>query len=166
MRMQRIIMHWTAGVHSPSSFDKSHYHFLVDGKGQEHAGRLPPEANISTRDGQYVAHTRMANTGSIGIAICAMAGAQERPFSWGAAPILPAQVDGLCRLAARLARQYEIPCRRDTILSHAEVQITLGVAQAGKWDIAVLPGMDAPGNPVDVGDELRERIARMMAGGK
>ncbi len=163
-RLTRIHMHWTVGQHVPSAYEMGHYHYLVDGAGREHPGLLPPEANLSVTDGEYVAHTRGANTGAIGIAMCCMLGAVERPFSWGVAPMTEAQVDGLCRLAARLARKYGIPCRRDTILTHAEVQPTLGVQQSGKWDITVLPGMDAPGDPIDVGDVLRARISAALQG--
>ena len=163
MGLTRIHLHWTAGGYRPSALDLSHYHFVIDGDGREHAGNLPPQANVSTTDGAYVAHTLGANTGAIGIAVCAMAGAQERPLMWGTAPLLQVQVDALCRLAARLAVQYRIPCRRDTILTHAEVQPTLGVRQRGKWDITVLPGMDTVGDAIDVGDVLRERIGQMMA---
>lgn len=161
-KLTRIHLHWTAGGHRPSQLDLTHYHFVVDGDGREHAGALPPEANISTSDGAYVAHTLGANTGAIGISACAMAGAQERPFMWGSAPLLSVQVDALCRLAARLVLKYGIPCRRDTILTHAEVEKTLGVKQKGKWDITVLPGMAGPDDAIDVGDILRDKISKMM----
>lgn len=163
MGLTRIHLHWTAGGHRPSGLDLTHYHFVIDGDGKEHSGKLSPESNISTRDGSYVAHTLGANTGAIGIAVCAMAGAQESPFNAGVAPIAQVQVDALCRLAARLALKYGIQCRRDTILTHAEVQLTLGVRQRGKWDITWLPGMARPGDPLEVGDALRAKIKTMMA---
>lgn len=156
--MKRIIWHWSAGQHTPSALDRKHYHFIIDGSGKVHAGNLPPEANLSTGDGQYAAHTRGCNTGSLGIALAAMAGAVERPFSAGKHPITPAQVDALVRLTRDLAAKYEIPVTRETVLSHAEVQPTLKIAQRGKWDICWLPGMTAPGNPVQVGDRLRALI--------
>jgi hypothetical protein len=109
--------------------------------------------------GQYAAHTLNCNTGSIGVAVAAMAGAVERPFNPGKAPITPAQVEGLVKLVRDLCRGYGIPVTRETVLSHAEVQPTLGIKQRGKWDIAWLPGMDAPGDPVKVGDHLRGLIA-------
>lgn len=162
MSLKRIHLHWTAGGNRPSALDLEHYHFVVDGDGKEHAGKLPPEANISTSDGSYVAHTLGANTGAIGISMCGMAGAQELPFSPGSAPLKPVQVDAFCRLAARLALQYKIPCRPDTILTHAEVERTLGVRQKGKWDIRWLPGMEGPGDALEVGDVLRRRIRMVM----
>ena len=30
-RMQRIIVHWTAGAHKASDLDKAHYHILIQG---------------------------------------------------------------------------------------------------------------------------------------
>ncbi len=162
MSLKRIHLHWTAGGYMPSALDLTHYHFVIDGNGREHAGKLPPEANLNTLDGSYVAHTLGANTGAIGISVCCMAGAIERPFSWGKAPMKAVQVDALCALAARLAIKYGIPNRRDTILTHAEVQRTLGIAQRGKWDITVLPGNAIPGDAIDVGDLLRMKIKGLM----
>lgn len=160
--MDRIVMHWSAGSHAPSALDLSHYHFMVDGLGKVHPGKFAPEANRAPVKGRYAAHTLNCNTGSIGISLAAMAGAQERPFTAGNHPITERQLAAFVALAASLARQYGIPVTRQTILSHAEVQPTLGIAQRGKWDIAWIPGMAAPGDPVKVGDVLRERITAAM----
>lgn len=157
--MKRIIMHWSAGAHTPSDLDKEHYHKIIDGAGKVHDGRFPIKANKGPIKGKYAAHTLNGNTDSIGVAVAAMAGAQERPFVAGAHPITPAQVTALVRLCRDLAAEYGIPVTRQTILSHAEVQPTLGIKQRGKWDIAWLPGMDRPGDPVKVGDHLRGLIA-------
>ena len=92
-----------------------------------------------------------------------MAGAQERPFRAGKYPITPAQVDALATLCADLCRQYDIPVSRQTVLSHAEVQPTLGITQRGKWDVTWLPGMAAPGNSVAVGDQIRALIVAKLA---
>jgi hypothetical protein len=157
MALKRIIMHWTAGTHRPNRVDLSAYHFVIDGDGNVHAGDLPPEANLTT-DGQYAAHTRNLNTGSIGVAVAAMHGAQERPFDWGPYPITEAQVEALCRKVAALSDEYGIPVTPKTVLTHAEVQTVLNVPQRFKWDITVLPGMKAPGAPTAVGNGLRSRI--------
>jgi N-acetyl-anhydromuramyl-L-alanine amidase AmpD len=157
--LTRIIWHWSAGTHTVSTLDRQHYHFIIDGAGKVHAGNMPPEANLSTGDGQYAAHTRGCNTGSIGIAVAAMAGAVERPFNSGRFPITEAQIASLVALTRTLATKYGIPITRQTVLSHAEVQPTLKIAQRGKWDIAWLPGMASPGDPVKVGDKLRAMVA-------
>ena len=155
-------MHWTAGGHKASAVDKKHYHFLIEGSGKVVPGDHNPEVNRSTSDGLYVAHTRRANTGAIGVTVCAMLGARERPFSAGRYPITDAQADALVGLVADLADTYNIPVTRTTVLTHAEVQPTLGIAQRGKWDIMWLPGMSEPDDPVKVGDELRFRIKSAM----
>ncbi len=161
--MDRIIFHWTGGAHTPSNLDKQHYHFIVDGAGNVHPGRYPVEANRKPVKGQYAAHTLNCNTGSIGVAVAAMAGAVERPFAAGSHPITPAQVDALVALSRDLGKQYGIPVTPQTMLSHAEVQPTLGIRQRGKWDIAWLPGMAKPGDPVAVGNKLRAMVAMPAA---
>ena len=165
--MKRIIWHWTGGGHNANGTDRRHYHFIIEGDGTVTAGNHPPEANrriANPRDGStYAAHTRGANTGSIGIAVAAMRGAQERPFTPGPSPITEAQFFALVKLTSDLCTHYKIPVQRETVLSHAEVQPTLGIMQSGKWDITWLPGMPGPGDPVEVGDRLRGKVAAALA---
>jgi hypothetical protein len=156
--MKRIIWHWTAGTHKASKTDREHYHFIIEGDGTVVPGNKPPEANLSTKDGDYAAHTKGCNTGAIGIAVAAMRGAVERPFSAGPSPITPAQMKALVDLTAKLSRQYGIPVTPQTILSHAEVQDTLGIAQRGKWDITWLPGAATPARARVIGDQLRGSV--------
>jgi N-acetyl-anhydromuramyl-L-alanine amidase AmpD len=158
MSLRRIVLHWSAGGNVPTSLERKHYHFCVGGDGQVVAGIHPPESNIRPVRGQYAAHTLKLNTGSIGVSMSGMAGAVERPFNPGRAPLTERQVEAFVQLVARLCRQYRIPVTRETVLSHAEVWPTLKVRQKGKWDIAWLPGMTAPADPVVVGDRLRARI--------
>jgi hypothetical protein len=164
--VKRIIMHWTAGGHKANATDKRHYHFIVDGDGTVVAGNHAPEANEVIRDpmngSTYAAHTRGLNTGSIGVAVAAMAGATEAPFNAGAAPITERQLTAFCGLVARLAKQYGIAVTERTILTHAEVQPVLGIRQAGKWDITWLPGMDKPSDARGVGAQLRLQINAAM----
>lgn len=161
--MKRIIMHWSAGAHKASDLDKKHYHFIIEGDGTVVNGYMPPEANESTKDGGYAAHTLNCNTGAIGVAVAAMAGAREAPFTAGRYPITPTQIDALTTHCARLCRAYNIPVTRSTVLSHAEVQPTLNIVQRGKWDITWLPGYKKPEAPVAVGDTLRGLIKAKMA---
>lgn len=157
--LKRIIIHWTAGAHTPSALDKTHYHFIIDGNGTVHEGKFKPEANVKPVSGKYAAHTLNCNTGSIGVSLAAMAGAVERPFSAGKHPITAKQLEALYVLIGKLCAQYSIPVTRQTVLSHAEVQPTLGIKQRGKWDIAWLPGMPSPGDPVAVGDQIRKMVS-------
>jgi N-acetyl-anhydromuramyl-L-alanine amidase AmpD len=161
--MKRIIMHWTAGHNVVSDLDRDHYHFIVDGHGKVVQGRYNPEANEVISGGAYAAHTRACNTGSIGVAVAAMAGAVERPFDKGSAPITGPQLSAFTDLIADLAHTYGIQVTRKTILSHAEVQTTLGIWQRGKWDISWLPGMTSPADPVVIGDRLRAEVAVKLA---
>ncbi len=156
--MQRIISHWTAGTHTANAVDRRAYHFLIQGDGSIAMGDCAPEDNLNVRDGKYAAHTRGCNTGSIGVAFCAMAGAVERPFNAGRYPITAAQISAWSRLVSALAERYRIPITRQTVLTHAEVQPTLGIQQRNKWDIVWLPGMTAVGNAIEVGDRLRAMV--------
>lgn len=153
--MKRIVVHWTAGGHKANAVDREHYHVLIEGDGNVVLGSRGPEANESTKDGDYSAHVRALNTGSIGVALCAMREAKERPFSAGPSPITDAQLDALADVLADLTASYGIPIDRRHVLTHAEVQPTLGVAQRGKWDITWLPGMKGAGDPIQVGDSIR-----------
>jgi len=156
--VRRLILHWTAGTHLTTSSDLDHYHVLVEGDGRVRQGRRNPESNRSTADGDYAAHTRALNTGSIGVAVCAMFGAREAPFRAGDHAITDAQVDSLVRVCADLCETYGIPVTRQTVLTHAEVERTLGVRQRGKWDITWLPKMSEPDDAIIVGDTLRSMI--------
>ena len=153
--MKRIILHWSGGSHRASALDKQHYHLVIQGDGSVVYGDKPISANAAPLSANYAAHTSSLNTDSIGIAVCAMHGAQQSPFKAGSYPITEAQVRQLVQETARLAQGYNIPVTRQTILSHAEVQPTLGVTQAGKWDIAWLPGRATATDPIGCGDHLR-----------
>ncbi len=160
--MKRIIIHWTGGRYDANASDRRHYHAIVQGDGSTVLGDHLPEANESTADGRYAAHTRALNTGSIGLAMAGMIHAREHPFSAGPQPILSSQLAAFVALVADFADNYSIPITPQTVLTHAEVQPTLGVWQRGKWDITWLPGMTGPGDAVEVGDRLREMVRAEM----
>lgn len=160
--MQRIILHHSAGGYVPSAIDKQHYHRIIDGDGKAHAGKFPISANApgaSMRSGTYAAHTRNCNTGSIGVSMACMAGALwSDPRACPAFP-KPAQVDGLIAEVARLCREYSIPVLPTTVLSHAEVQRTLGITQLGKWDFDYDPrGVNPSRDPVVIGNGIRQEV--------
>jgi hypothetical protein len=137
-KAKRIIYHWTAGSYRPSSEDKAHYHFLIDGEGRVFRGDHPVSDNDDCSDDDYAAHTRGCNTGSIGVAFCGMAGAVESPFDAGPYPLKKEQWLVGVRVVARLCKRYGIAVTARTVLSHAEVEATLGIAQRGKWDVTRL----------------------------
>lgn len=163
----RIVVHWTGGSYTPSSLDKEHYHILIDGDGELVRGRYPISANNSTRDdGGYAAHVRNLNSGSIGVALCCMAGATESPFNAGDYPILHVQWRSLVKVCAQLCRHYSLEISRATLLMHAEVgEVYPSAPQRGKWDITVIPHLSRlrVWPPVRAGEELRTDVEREMA---
>lgn len=156
--MKRIILHWTGGTYNASTVDKRHYHTITQGDGVTVEGDLLPEANKSPLGPIYAAHTRGANSDAIGMAVAGMHGAREAPFSAGVYPIKQEQLEAFAQAVADMAQTYGIPITRRTVLTHAEVQVTLGIAQRGKWDITWLPGWSRPRDPVEAGDALRAMI--------
>lgn len=157
--MKRIVWHWTAGAYGVIPLEANAYHFLIGRDGAVSRGVFSPEDNRPPlRRGAYAAHTLNLNSSSIGIALDAMGDATERPFNAGRWPITQPQIDALVQLTADLCNKYRIPVTRQTVLSHAEVQPTLGVRQNQKWDIAWAPGMARPGDPVEIGDRLRKQV--------
>lgn len=162
MPLERIILHWTAGRSTASASDLAHYHFAVEADGLVVQGEQTPEANLSTKTA-YAAHTRGLNTGSIGVAMCGMFGAKESPFDPGRYPITLTQYDATARLCAVLCRRYRIPVTPKTVLSHAEVEGTLGVKQRGKWDVTRLPWFPEIKGARAVGDHFRAVVEAEMA---
>ena len=160
--LKRIIIHWTAGGGRANALDRQHYHRLVEYDGRIIFGTEELADNIVTSDGDYAAHTRDLNTGSIGIAMCGMRDAIEMPFSPGPSPLTEVQVDAACALVADLCRAHGIPVTRETVLTHAEVQPTLGVRQLGKWDITRLPYKPDLVGAYPVGDYLRTKIKTLL----
>lgn len=162
MALTRIIIHWTAGTYNVSDMDRDHYHFIVDGEGHVMAGRHTPEANASTSDGDYAAHTMRCNTGSIGISMACMGGAIEAPFNAGKWPMKEVQVKALAAKVAALATKYKIPVTEKTVLTHAEVQPVLGIKQRGKWDVTRIAFRPALIGHKACGDYLREMVKAAM----
>lgn len=160
--MKRIIMHWTAGTYEVNSVDVQHYHYIIGGDGYVVLGLFKPEDNTGKLvTGKYAAHTANCNTDSIGISVACMQGAKESG-DYGKYPLTEKQVDQLVYNVAELCLQYNIPCTPRTVLSHAEVQPTLGITQKGKWDIAVLPFKPEIRGAIPVGNYLRTRVQDLL----
>lgn len=137
--MKRIVIHWTAGAYYPTDYEKEHYHFLIDKDGKVHNGKFKPEDNEVCRPGKYAAHTGGGNTGSIGVAICAMAGFKNSS-SVGKYPILKKQFESTMEFCAKLAAKYNIEITPETVLTHYEFGIKNPKStSAGKIDITYLP---------------------------
>ncbi len=158
---KRIIIHWTAGGGRANATDKAAYHRLVEHDGRIIRGTETIADNVVTSDGDYAAHTRNLNTQSIGVSMCGMRGAKEYPFDPGPSPLTEVQFLAMCRLVGELCRQYSIPLTNKTVLTHAEVEPTLGVKQRNKWDIIRLPFKPGLVGAIPVGDYIRETIAQV-----
>lgn len=163
-QIERVVFHWTAGTDKASKLDRQHYHLLIEGDGKLVRG-IPSIALNSKPKAKagYAAHTRNCNTGSIGVSLCGMGGAVESPFSAGKWPLTKAQWDVLADVLAELCEFYQIPVTPQTVLSHAEVQGTLGIAQRQKWDIARLPFDPSLKGAKAVGDHLRLLVKVRLA---
>jgi hypothetical protein len=157
-KMHRIIVHWTAGTNTANGLDKEHYHIMIEGGGGLIRGSHTIADNESAADGRYAAHTRGCNTGSIGVSLCGMAGATEVPFNAGSYPITMKQWGVLPGVLSDLCRRYAINPAPTTVLTHAEVQGTLGIAQAGKWDITRLPFDPDLRGAKAIGDQMRAAV--------
>lgn len=154
--MERIITHWTAGTYTATTNAMAHYHILIDGDGKLHRGSHSIIENELPRGG-YAAHTLGCNTKSIGITVCCMHGAIERPFDGGDFPMKESQWKIMAAVAAELCSFYGIPVTDKTVLGHGEVQTNLGIAQRGKWDPMVLP-WDTTKSFSQAGDAFRKLV--------
>ncbi|MBB3743926.1 hypothetical protein FHX10_003425 [Rhizobium sp. BK591] len=162
VRMSRIILHWSAGGWKASDLDKQHYHIIVESDGNVVQGNHTIADNVGTADGDYAAHTKNCNTGSIGVSMACMAGAIESPFSAGKFPMTETQWNRAMEVIAHLANFYEIPVTDKTILSHAEVQKTLGIQQNGKWDVSRLPFDPKIVGAKACGDKMRATVQGLL----
>ncbi|PDT47436.1 N-acetylmuramoyl-L-alanine amidase [Sinorhizobium fredii] len=161
-KMERIILHWTAGAHKASEFDRSHYHILIEDDGKLIRGIPSIKLNEAPAKKGYAAHTLGCNSGSIGISLCCMAGANEAPFAPGKYPMTRKQWDGLTSVVADLCRRYSIPITDKTVLSHAEVQNNLGIQQRNKWDITRLAFDPSIKGAKACGDKLRAEASAKL----
>ncbi len=137
--MKRIIIHWTAGGYYPTDYEKEHYHFLVDKSGNVHKGKFSPEDNEFCRVGKYAAHTGGGNTGSIGVALCAMAGFKNKN-DVGNFPIEKKQFESAMELCAKLVEKYNLIISPQSVMTHYEFGLkNPKTTSAGKIDIIYLP---------------------------
>ncbi|MGV3662023.1 MAG: N-acetylmuramoyl-L-alanine amidase [Prosthecobacter sp.] len=160
--MKRVICHWSEGNYESNATDRAAYYLLVERDGKSIGGDHPISDNVSTADDDYAAHTKGANTASIGIACCAMVGCKETPFKPGAKPMKKLQWDAMVQAVAELCHFYKIPVTPTTVLGHGEVQANLGIKQNGKWDPMVWP-WDTTKTRAQVGAALRSQVTLALA---
>lgn len=167
-RMTRIHGHWTGGAYAANATDRKSYHVLIEGPPSVRLvrGDKSIKANEAGSGLSPASHTLNANTGAIGVSICAMGGAdvRESPFVPGRYPITREQWDLYILALADLAKRYAIPVTPKTILTHAEVQANLGIAQRNKWDITRLVFLPGVVGAKAVGDLMRRSVAEALDG--
>jgi hypothetical protein len=165
--LNRIHLHWTAGdylvtpVPGLNNDEADHYNEVFDVNGKMFSGVPALDQATYVSGVRGASHTLSANTGAIGLSVACMgnasySGSVANPGKW---PINWVQIDAMLKKAAEYCLLYDIRVSKWTVLSHAEVQPTLNIAQRGKWDIMVLP--DNPKlvlDPVKAGDILRKRL--------
>ncbi len=138
-KMKRIIIHWSAGTYYPTSHEKYCYHYLIDKTGKVHEGIFKPEDNLNCKDGIYAMHTGGGNTGSIGVAMCAMAGFKNNQHC-GDYPITYAQFEACMKFCAQLCHKYSIDINPSNVMTHYEFgQKNPNTSSFGKIDIIFLP---------------------------
>jgi hypothetical protein len=159
--MKRVIVHWTAGGYSATALDRAHYHIMIEKDGKLIRGTHSIADNVNTADGDYAAHVRGFNRGSIGVSMCCMAGAVESPFQGGNHPMLEVQWDAMLEVVAQLCIRYDIDVTSQTVLGHGEVERNCGVEQNGKWDPMVQPWNRASSS-TEVGKALRRGVQELL----
>lgn len=167
-----IVVHWTAGNHIASDYDKGHYHFGVDGPGLTVWRGVDLRHNakgVPLIPGKYAAHTAGFNGGKIGFTLSCMGSTEANPATENnfvniRFPMTKEQWDLGIKGLAELCVFYNIPVRRPTpndrrgVMSHAEVQEAIGVPQAGKWDFTRLSWKPELRGAKAIGDFMRAQI--------
>lgn len=155
-KLKKIIIHWSASSWTPNAHDLECYHQLITGNGKVQFGKYKPEDNINCKDGKYAAHCGGGNTGSIGIALCAMHG-YINPRNIGAYPIRMIQLESLYNAIALDCKKYHIDITPETVMTHYEFgKKHPDTSSAGKIDITFLPTHPEL-KPDDIGDFIRDK---------
>jgi hypothetical protein len=159
-----IIWHWAASSYTVTDKVLSHYNDGHDHLGNSYDGgaRAEHQANYDWRKGVGVSHSRNANTGRIGQAVIAMGNAEGWPLDVGQYPMTWAGIDAMLMRGVDYHYQFDIPITPWSMLTHAEIQPTLGITQNGKWDIRWLPEDAKVTDAREAGDILRARMRGML----
>lgn len=165
---KKVILHWTAGPAQSRADEALHYHAILNQDLSITKGVYSPADNDSIPAGKvkYAAHTRGSNTRAFGYSLAGMRGAKQSPFEPGPDPITEAQWSRAMIHIAQICKFYRIEVTPKTVLTHAEVQKNLGVTQAGKWDIAILPWDQKWNTAEKVGNLMRAEIIHILEKGE
>ena len=153
----RITLHHTVGRYN-QLFSDYHYCITYD-KAKDVAsvvkGKYKPEDNDSTSDGKYAPHCKMANTGNVGIGICACLGYDSKTHTSPTYPITGKQIELAFRLMAELCIKYNI--KIEEVQTHYERDQKLGPKKSGKVDILFIPSYPDV-KPQEVGNFIRKKV--------
>jgi hypothetical protein len=164
----RIHWHWTAGASTPNSTDIRHYNDVFDVEGNQYDGRSPASQQALYQVGRIgVSHTRSANTGAVGMSLCAMGDARpnwgQMTVDQGKWPLTWEAINAMLERTADYCRDFDVKVSPWTTISHAEVQGNIGIPQRGKWDIRVLPDKpDRLRSAKECGDILRDMLREKL----
>lgn len=165
VQMERIHLHWTGGGNSANSTDKNAYHILIEGDGKLVRGKSIAK-NVRPLPSDYAKHTKGANSASIAVSLCCMAGVKyEKDYKKTLAPVTIVQWNKSLRVIADLAKKYDILITPTKVLTHAEVEPNLKIPQNGKWDITRLSFNPKLKGYRDIGNEMRAQVAALMGDG-
>lgn len=183
---ERLIYHWTAGGYRATDHETLRYHVLVEhheGDPEDptddrvravqgvpvprNCGQVSAPAAHDAPDGEgYAAHVRLFNSGSIGVAACAMRGAiDHRPdgaVDPGPSPLTRQQVTAMIKLGVTFCATYGYRPIPDRVMTHYEVEALHGVDQRDKWNVTWVPALDLGRD--EVGPWLRGEIADALDG--
>lgn len=165
VEMERIHLHWTGGGNSANSTDRNAYHILIEGNGNLVRGKSIAK-NARPLPSDYARHTGGANSASIGVSLCCMAGVdRERDYRNTPAPMTITQWNKSFEVIADLAEKYDILITPTKVLTHAEVEPNLRIPQNGKWDITRLSFNSGLRGYRDIGNEMRAQVASLLGHG-
>lgn len=182
---ERLVLHWTAGGHRAHDHELLRYHALIEHRegdpgnpdddhvrvlqgvpAERNCGDVSAPAAHQDPETGYAAHVRLFNSGSIGMAVCAMRGAIDQrpdgPVDPGPSPLTRVQVTALISRSIEWCAIYGYRPTENRVMTHREVETIHGVDQRGKWDISWLPFGDF--GPDEVGPFLREQVQRGLDG--
>jgi hypothetical protein len=162
-KLNKIVLHWTAGTYIPNSIEKKDYHYMVTGDCDIIRGNFTPEDNIDCKDDRYARHCGGGNTGAIGVAICAMAG-YKNSLNVGWYPVKAEQIETFFELAANLCLTHKIPVTPQSVMTHYEFGKAHPMTPSGgKIDINHIPtSLYKNVNNDKVGDLIRSKIKWYM----
>lgn len=156
-KLNKLVIHWTAGAYYPNQTDLEHYHFLIDKDGKIHNGKYKPEDNENCNDGKYAQHTGGGNTGAIGISYCGMYNFRNSN-NIGNYPLTKIQLEAGFKLCAELCKKYNIEISSNTIMTHYEFgKKHPNTTSYGKIDIIYLPPYSWV-NKNAVGEFIRSKV--------